>query len=126
MDKRYQVFVSSTYADLREERQRVIQTLMEMDCIPAGMEEHPADSRVQHHLAQLLHDRRHEPRSESYRDIEISVEDFQTVKIQFLARGFIRVEYQRTMAGPAALFWSLTPIGNNAMLQLRSVKHSSE
>lgn len=24
MDKRYQVFVSSTYADLREERQRVI------------------------------------------------------------------------------------------------------
>ncbi|MCX5834070.1 MAG: DUF4062 domain-containing protein [Deltaproteobacteria bacterium] len=38
MNKRYQVFVSSTYADLREERSRVIQTLMEMDCIPAGME----------------------------------------------------------------------------------------
>ena len=42
MDKRYQVFVSSTYADLRQERQRVIQTLMEMDCIPSGMELFPA------------------------------------------------------------------------------------
>ena len=42
MEKRYQIFVSSTYADLKEERQRVIQTLMEIDCIPAGMELFPA------------------------------------------------------------------------------------
>lgn len=42
MNKRYQVFVSSTYADLRDERSRVIQTLMEMDCIPSGMEHFPA------------------------------------------------------------------------------------
>jgi len=42
MDKRYQVFVSSTFADLKNERQRVIQTLMEMDCIPSGMELFPA------------------------------------------------------------------------------------
>lgn len=47
MDKRYQVFVSSTYADLREERRRVIQTLMEMDCIPAGMELFPAADEEQ-------------------------------------------------------------------------------
>ena len=39
MDKRYQVFVSSTYADLKEERQHVLQALMEMDCIPAADEE---------------------------------------------------------------------------------------
>ena len=42
MDKRYQVFVSSTFADLKDERSNVIQTLMEMDCIPAGMELFPA------------------------------------------------------------------------------------
>lgn len=42
MDKRYQVFVSSTYADLKAERQQVLQALMEMDCIPAGMELFPA------------------------------------------------------------------------------------
>ncbi len=42
MEKRYQVFVSSTYADLREERQEVIQALLELDCIPAGMELFPA------------------------------------------------------------------------------------
>jgi hypothetical protein len=47
MDKRYQVFVSSTYADLKEERQHVIQALMEMDCIPAGMEMFPAADEEQ-------------------------------------------------------------------------------
>src|SRR5438093_11478813 len=47
MDKRYQVFVSSTYADLKEERRKVIQTVIEMDCIPAGMELFPAADEEQ-------------------------------------------------------------------------------
>lgn len=42
MDKRYQVFVSSTYDDLREERQEIMQALLELDCIPSGMELFPA------------------------------------------------------------------------------------
>lgn len=47
MEKRYQVFVSSTYADLKTERQKVIQALMELDCIPAGMELFPAADEEQ-------------------------------------------------------------------------------
>lgn len=47
MDKRYQVFVSSTFKDLEEERKHIIQTLMEMDCIPAGMELFPAADEEQ-------------------------------------------------------------------------------
>jgi len=47
MEKRYQVFVSSTYADLKNERSRVIQTLMEIDCIPSGMELFPATDEEQ-------------------------------------------------------------------------------
>ena len=42
MDKRYQVFISSTYEDLKEERLEVIQALLELNCIPAGMELFPA------------------------------------------------------------------------------------
>lgn len=42
MTKRYQIFVSSTYADLKDERAKVIQTIMESDCIPAGMELFPS------------------------------------------------------------------------------------
>lgn len=41
-DRRYQVFVSSTYEDLHQERQEVMQALLELDCIPAGMELFPA------------------------------------------------------------------------------------
>jgi len=41
-DKRYQVFVSSTYLDLRDERRAVVETLLEVDALPAGMELFPA------------------------------------------------------------------------------------
>lgn len=44
MEKRYQVFVSSTYEDLRAERQEVMHALLELDCMPAGMELFPAAS----------------------------------------------------------------------------------
>lgn len=42
MDKKYQVFVSSTFEDLKEERAEVIKALLEIDCIPCGMEFFPA------------------------------------------------------------------------------------
>lgn len=44
MDKRFQVFVSSTFLDLREERQEVIHALLELDGIPAAMELWPSTS----------------------------------------------------------------------------------
>lgn len=40
--KRYQVFVSSTYKDLVEERSAVTSCLLDNDCIPIGMEQFPA------------------------------------------------------------------------------------
>lgn len=45
--KRYQVFVSSTYEDLKEERTEVLQALLELDCIPCGMEYFPASDDSQ-------------------------------------------------------------------------------
>lgn len=42
MEIKHQVFVSSTYRDLVEERKAVIHALLELDCIPAGMELFPA------------------------------------------------------------------------------------
>ncbi|MVT49847.1 DUF4062 domain-containing protein [Bradyrhizobium yuanmingense] len=47
MDKRYQVFVSSTFADLKEERQAVMQALLSLDHFPAGMELFPASDEDQ-------------------------------------------------------------------------------
>lgn len=42
MEIKHQVFVSSTYKDLIDERKEVIHALLELDCIPAGMELFPA------------------------------------------------------------------------------------
>lgn len=47
MDKRYQVFVSSTYKDLVEERKEATQAILRCDCFPAGMELFPASSKSQ-------------------------------------------------------------------------------
>lgn len=47
MEKRYQVFVSSTYDDLIEERKEVMQALLELDCILAGMELFPTSNEEQ-------------------------------------------------------------------------------
>jgi len=44
MERKYQVFVSSTYNDLKEERKAVSQALLECNCIPAGMELFPASN----------------------------------------------------------------------------------
>ncbi len=56
MDKRYQVFVSSTFTDLIKERQQVTRTLLEMDCIPAGMELFPASNDDQLTLIKIVND----------------------------------------------------------------------
>jgi len=41
-DRRYQVFVSSTFLDLKEERAAVVSALLQMNAFPAGMEMFPA------------------------------------------------------------------------------------
>ena len=45
--KKYQVFVSSTYKDLQKERREVMQVLLEMGYIPSGMELFPAANEDQ-------------------------------------------------------------------------------
>jgi hypothetical protein len=47
MDKVYQVFVSSTYSDLKDERRHVSETLAKAGYIPAGMELFPATDQQQ-------------------------------------------------------------------------------
>jgi hypothetical protein len=40
--KRYQIFISSTFTDLKEERDEVTQAIMELGHFPYGMEAFPA------------------------------------------------------------------------------------
>lgn len=56
IEKREQVFISSTFKDLVEERRAVIQTLLEADCIPAGMELFPASDEEKWNLIKRVID----------------------------------------------------------------------
>lgn len=47
MNKIYQVFISSTYQDLIEERQKVIEALLGKNCFPVGMEYFSATNDAQ-------------------------------------------------------------------------------
>lgn len=55
--KKYQVFISSTYVDLQEERMAVTQTLLDNDCIPVGMEQFPSSGMSQmEYIEKMLDD----------------------------------------------------------------------
>ncbi|MCK9460075.1 MAG: DUF4062 domain-containing protein [Proteobacteria bacterium] len=56
LEKRFQVFVSSTYIDLQEERRQVMQALLELDCIPSGMELFPASDEEKWELIRRVID----------------------------------------------------------------------
>jgi hypothetical protein len=56
MEKRYQVFVSSTFRDLEHERQEVMHALLELDCMPSGMELFPAANETQWNLIKKVID----------------------------------------------------------------------
>lgn len=45
--KRYQVFISSTFTDLKDERDKVMRAVLELKCFPAGMELFPAKDKKQ-------------------------------------------------------------------------------
>jgi len=47
MDKRFQVFISSTFADLEEDKKEVMEAIINLDCFPAGMEMFPATDTEQ-------------------------------------------------------------------------------
>lgn len=57
MKKKYQVFISSTYEDLKEERAAVTQCLLNNNCIPVGMEQFPASNMSQmEYIKKMLDD----------------------------------------------------------------------
>lgn len=47
MDRKYQVFISSTYTDMREERQAAVEAVLRAGHIPAGMELFSASNKSQ-------------------------------------------------------------------------------
>lgn len=56
MDRRYQVFISSTFTDLKDERQAVLRAVLELDHMPAGMELFPAGDESAWQLIQDIID----------------------------------------------------------------------
>jgi formylglycine-generating enzyme required for sulfatase activity len=54
LDKRYQVFVSSTYKDLKEERQCATEAVLKAKCFPVGMERFPAGKKMRDYIRKLI------------------------------------------------------------------------
>ena len=53
---KYQVFISSTYSDLQQERKKVLDILLMADCIPAGMENSTATGDEQVNVSKKVID----------------------------------------------------------------------
>lgn len=57
IERRFDVFVSSTYKDLIDERKEVTQAILECDCMPVGMEMFPASNLEQWKFIQKVIDK---------------------------------------------------------------------
>ena len=55
-NKRYQVFISSSYADLKDERKEIMQTIKELNCFPIGYEIFPASDTEPFEFAKSIID----------------------------------------------------------------------
>lgn len=47
MEKKYQIFISSTFTDLRDERQAAVEAILRAGHIPAGMELFTSTNKTQ-------------------------------------------------------------------------------
>ena len=83
--------------------------------------EHPSDATVKVQLASVLLER--EKRS-GY-SISINDQEFKTVTIQLKAYGLVKIEQLATIKGGVALFWSLTPKGEQLMMESRVIRESN-
>ena len=52
----------------------------------------------------------------------INSQDFQTIKIQFMAKSLLDIKYVETTKGGRALFWYLTDKGKQLMIETRTIK----
>lgn len=81
--------------------------------------EFPSDNVVEKHITTIAF---------SYTGINtddnlvINSQDFQTIKIQFMALGLVNISYEKTTKGDMALFWNLTESGKQLMIQWRTIK----
>ena len=79
----------------------------------------PNDQRVESLLKSIAYSYVGTPTSNT---LYINSQDFQTIKIQFMALGLVNVSYSQTTKGDMALFWTLTERGTQLMMQLRTIK----
>ena len=86
----------------------------------------PNDSSVKQVLESFLYEKyKGSPLPKEYYDSETwSDDEFQSVKVQLIALGFVKVDMLQAVKGNMALFWSLTPLGANVMLEIRAVRGS--
>lgn len=59
--------------------------------------------------------------SEGYNP-ELDDQDFQTVGVQLVALGLVKIEYLKATSGGMALFWLFTGVGERLMVELRTVR----
>ena len=88
--------------------------------IAPGLLDHPIDSIAQHRIAVRLFERKHS----GGLSVRITDYDLDTIRTQLGAYGLISVDYSKSTSGGMGLFWSLTPLGQRVLTELRAIRQS--
>lgn len=84
--------------------------------------EHPSDGLVRIRL-------RHYAFAKKDRDAiwhDLNDQCYQTLKLQLIAMGLVKVEYLKTTKDSMALFWVLTPQGRRLMFEVRTLQAAGD
>ena len=88
---------------------------------PLMVDEAPEDS-LRNEIVKIIREQIKEKENRRPSIIEVNTTDFQTIKIQLIALGFIEKSDKKRSIKDSDVYWKLTPYGENKMMSLKARK----
>lgn len=119
LDQKFEVFGSNTYSTQTRRKWNYEASWREIfSLIAPYLLEYPNEAKVKGLLASALFAKGNWGGQSPLVDDQV----FQTIKVQLMALGLVRIQYNSTTKGGMALVWSITASGNSLMMSVRTIK----
>ena len=89
------------------------------------LDRHPTDDSVKSILKAAIYKQSNHYDSDYNANPKWDDQEFRTVAVQLKALGLVKIEYLAAVGGNMGLFWSLTPVGERRMMELRTIRKVS-
>ncbi len=85
-----------------------------------------AENKIRNRLSEELQLYVPELKDEKLYSFKVDNESFETIKVQLMALGLIRKSVKKHAPTDTAVYWSLTPYGEDQLMRLRAIRKKKE